>query len=80
MNRIHIPISAAVLGTLRELCDVDAEENAQPGRDWAAIAEDLRRAEATVPAERTASVETVDWLLAQLDYIITDINKSERFE
>ena len=33
--------------------------------------------EATVPSDRTASAETVDWLLAQLDYII---NKTERFE
>ena len=80
MKRVHLPISTAVLGTLRELCADDAEENAQPGRDWATIAEDLRRAEATVSSDRTASAETVDWLLAQLDYIITDINKTERFE
>lgn len=80
MKRMHIPISAAVLETLRELCADDAGENAQPGRDWAAIAEDLRRAQAAVPSERTASAETVDWLLSQLDYIVTDINKMERFE
>ena len=80
MKRMHLPISASVLGTLRELCADDAEENAQPGRDWAAIAEDLRRAQAAVPSERTASAETVDWMLSQLDYLITDINKMERFE
>ncbi len=80
MNRIHIPISAAVLGTLRELCDVDADETNPPSRDWASIAEDLRRAEAAVPSERTASAETVDWMLSQLNTIIIDINKWERFE
>lgn len=80
MKRVHLPISTSVLETLRELCADDAEENAWPDRDWAAIAEDLRRAEAMVPSERTASAETVDWLLSQLDYIVTDINRMERFE
>jgi hypothetical protein len=41
---MHIPISAAVLETLRELCEIDAGEADPPGRDWTAIAEDLRRA------------------------------------
>lgn len=80
MKRIHIPISTAVLGTLRDLCDVDESEADPPSRDWAAIAEDLRQAERAMPGERTASIETVDWMLFQLDAIITDINKWERFE
>ena len=80
MKRMHIPISAAVLETLRELCEIDAGEADPPSRDWTAIAVDLRRAQAAVPSERTASAETVDWMLSQLDYLITDINKSERFE
>lgn len=80
MERIHIPISTAVLGTLRELCDVDSDEADTPSRDWATIAEDLRQAERATPGERTVSIETVDWMLSQLDTIVTDINKFERFE
>ena len=80
MKRIHIPISTAVLGTLRNLCEVDSDEADPPSRDWVAIAEDLRKAECAMPSERTASIETVDWMLYQLDAIITDISKSERFE
>lgn len=78
--RIHIPISTAVLGTLRDLCEVDSDEADPPSRNWAAIAEDLRQAECAMPGERTASIETVDWMLSQLDSIITDINEQERFE
>lgn len=80
MERIHIPISTAVLGTLRELCDVDSDEADIQSRDWSAIAEDLRQAERAMPDERTVTIETVDWMLSQLDNIITDINKWERFE